>query len=376
MMRRGGWRRTRIVLLVGAVQAIGGIVLAPPPLLAQSCDAARPALQAPWATPIASRPPFPSACAPGRFTLEASDASPTAVALRWSAVAGASAYTVTWEYADPLPAAGGPPLAGPFAEPPRASLARPPRLLSRSPHQRVAGPFAVTELTIGGLDAGTAYRFVVEAVGASGAWLATSAPAQLMLPTVPPNRLTASADASGVTLSWNPVPDAATYRVLAASGPGALRPDPERADLTTTATRIDGLPPASYTFQVEARDPAGGSLTRSNLVQASVGPNGTKLEQPPSAAPGPGPLSFRLTATPKGPQAVELEWPMLRGAGTFAVYQAQGDTPLAFAFATGMHRTTLTGLVPGTTYTFQVRARDAADVEFGVSNSVSVSPDQ
>jgi fibronectin type 3 domain-containing protein len=86
--------------------------------------------------------------------------------------------------------------------------------------------------------------------------------------------------------------------------------------------------------------------------------------------------SFPLTIRRQSAQAVELSWPPLWGAGTFAVYQAQGATALAFAFATGTQSTVLTGLVPGVEYTLQVRARNVADVEFAVSNPVTITPDQ
>ena len=67
---------------------------------------------------------------------------------------------------------------------------------------------------------------------------------------------------------------------------------------------------------------------------------------------------------------------MLPGATSYAIYQAQGSTPLALAFTTTQPNTTLVGLTNPAGYTFQVRARNAADQEFAGSISVTLSPGQ
>ena len=379
MPRRAPLGRTgRLVL--SAVQGVALALLASQPLGAQSCDTGRGEEPVPLATrgPQPSVPlAYPARCAAGRFALSVTEAGPTAVALRWSTVPGATAYTVSWGYADLAP---GPARlrgeAGVGNAP--AGVARAPRLLGRGALDRVAGPFAVTELSIAGLDAGSAYRWAVQALGTDGRPIGESELVTLALPTVPAPTLTATVEEGGVELRWSPVPAAATYRLLAAAGPGALIPDPERADLVATSTRIQRLAPGTYRFQVEARDAAGGYVTRSQVAQASIGPAGSGWSEPrpdlsPAAAPSADARSFPLTIRRKGAQAVELNWPMVPGAGTFAVYQAQGATPLAFAFATGAHSTTLTGLAPGVEYTLQVRARDAADTEYATSNAVTVT---
>ncbi|HWP28415.1 MAG TPA: fibronectin type III domain-containing protein, partial [Chloroflexota bacterium] len=92
----------------------------------------------------------------------------------------------------------------------------------------------------------------------------------------------------------------------------------------------------------------------------------------PATASAGGTPGFVLTLVRTGPSEVRLNWPPLHGIGSYAVYQAQGDTPLSFAFTTGTPGTTLTGLAPGTSYTFQVRARDAAGREVATSNTVTL----
>src|SRR3954465_8835077 len=213
ILRRAHRART-CLLVVSAVQGLTLALLAGRPLLAQTCEAARPT--APVQLPARGVPPpqlgSAPACAAARFALTATTAGATAVALRWPAVPGAIAYTVSWGYADLAP--------GPVPLPPGAALdgvAPALRLLNRTAPERVAGPFAVTELTIAGLDAGSSYHWMVQALGADGAPVAGSGVVSFALPVSPPAQLTATGEGSGVALSWSLVPDAATYRLLAAS---------------------------------------------------------------------------------------------------------------------------------------------------------------
>ena len=59
-----------------------------------------------------------------------------------------------------------------------------------------------------------------------------------------------------------------------------------------------------------------------------------------------------------------------------AVYQAQGSTPLAFAYTTDRPNTTLTGLTNPAGYSFQIRARGLSDQELGTSNMVNLPASQ
>src|SRR5205085_5097871 len=100
---------------------------------------------------------------------------------------------------------------------------------------------------------------------------------------------------------------------------------------------------------------------------AVLGPGG------PTGGAGAG---FPVNLTRAGADGARLDWPVLPGAATYAVYQAQGSTPLAFAYATDRPYTTLTGLTNPAGYTFQVRARNANDQEIGTSITVNVPPTQ
>ncbi len=366
-------------LLVQAKSACGWTSVVRTIQIVNEAREARPAPPPPpeGALPLARvpAPPYQGTLRLASFSLTATPAGPTAVALTWPAVAGAVAYAVYQ--------------AEESAAPPGLS-ATAVRLLGTSALRRVQGDIAGTSAIVAGLNAGATYRFVVRAQAEGGREVAESEPARVTLPTVAPPTLTVTSAPGAAVLSWDPVPEAASYTVLIAVGNGPLAPDPLRASLTATTTTVDRLAPGAYVFQIEAHDAAGGRLARSNPAQVLIGPTAAfGPPAPPAAAlapatgpsaPAPSPATasaggtpgFVLTLVRTGPSEVRLNWPPLHGIGSYAVYQAQGDTPLSFAFTTGTPGTTLTGLAPGTSYTFQVRARDAAGREVATSNTVTL----
>lgn len=376
--------RTQLIILLGAVPGVLVPLLAGPLELGQVWPGTLSVVPLRVAAASSSQQAQSGAGVPGSvtspFVVAARETGATTVALQWAAVSGASTYMVSWGFVDL--SAGTSRLAPPGpAGGANGRPAPPAHLLARNTPQRVAGPYSVTELMIAGLDAGNTYRFAVQALADNGGTIAESEPAHVTLPTVPPNRLAASATADAVALSWSAVPEAGTYAVLTAAGRGALAPDPARAALSETFVAIDNLPTGVYSFQIEARDGSGGYLTRSNLVQANVGApalagGAAKRELPAPRSAADARPSFALSTLRTGPQTVRLSWPRLRGAGAFAVYQAQGNTPLAFAFVTGNYSTTLTGLASGIDYRFQVRARNSDDVEYATSDVITFSLEQ
>jgi hypothetical protein len=97
---------------------------------------------------------------------------------------------------------------------------------------------------------------------------------------------------------------------------------------------------------------------------------------PPGAPVNGAPGALNLSATRSGTNGARLSWPAVPRAASYAIYQAQGSTPLAFAFAAANPGTTLVGLASGVTYNFQVRARTVADEEFATSNTVTLTIDR
>jgi hypothetical protein len=109
-------------------------------------------------------------------------------------------------------------------------------------------------------------------------------------------------------------------------------------------------------------------------ANASVGGLGPLSARLASGAPATQGGTINLTAERAGASGVRLTWTRLRGANNYAVYHAQGNTPLAFLVSSGSNTTTLAGLPQGITFSFQVRARDVLDNEFATSDTVTFEP--
>ncbi|MFG2648117.1 fibronectin type III domain-containing protein [Streptomyces sp. NPDC048436] len=118
---------------------------------------------------------------------------------------------------------------------------------------------------------------------------------------------------------------------------------------------VVGLKPSTeYTFTVRARDAAG-----------NVGPAGKKLTvtTPAAAAADREPPSRPGAArgTAEGARAVTLSWGASTDDQGVASYEIYQGTSKIHSVGRGERTTLITGLRPGTSYSFTVKARDAAD---------------
>ncbi len=217
----------------------------------------------------------------------------------------------------------------------------------------VAGPTVAansTSMTISGLASGTSYTFQVGARNAAGTrWSAYfSGMTPQVLPAEPTNPRVESTGGSWATVAWGDASNNETdfvsqYRI----GTGGWVAGPTVAANSTSMT-ISGLASGtSHTFQVGARNAAG--------TRWSAYFYGTTVSLPAE------PTSPRVTST-SGSTAT-LSWGDASNNETDFVSQYRIGTgawvagPTVAANSTSM---TISGLASGTSYTFQVGARNAA----------------
>lgn len=292
---------------------------------------------------------------------------------------------------------------------------------------------AGTSATIGGLSPSTSYTFTVKARDAAGnlspasnaVTVTTSAPASdTSAPTVPANVAVTAKSSTSVTLTWTASSDnvgVTGYRIEYGTA---------SVEVAGTSATIGGLSPGtSYTFTVKARDAAGNYSTASSAVTATTdsanacvyapwsstavytqgqravysgtvyeakwwtqgdrpdlsgeyGPwkavgtcgdsgggngGGTSGDTTAPSAPA------SLTVTGKTATSVSLSWSASTDnvgvTGYTVSYGASGSLDVAGTTAT------ISGLSPGTSYTFTVKARDAAGNFSAASSAVTATTD-
>ncbi|MFJ4876520.1 fibronectin type III domain-containing protein [Streptomyces sp. NPDC088745] len=136
----------------------------------------------------------------------------------------------------------------------------------------------------------------------------------------------------------------------------------------TTMVDVDRLTPAtSYSFTVRARDAAGNRSAPSTAVTAR-----TRAPAPDDRTPPTTPTA--LTGEVVDGTSVRLAWTGAADPGgavtAYDVYQEDSRIHSVPGTATG---TRVTGLRPGTVYTFTVRARDAAENSSKDSNALDLT---
>lgn len=205
-----------------------------------------------------------------------------------------------------------------------------------------------TNKTITGLVSGIKHSYKVRAKNAGG----TSAYSTVqfiktvpVLPTVPAN-LNATATYNSVTISWDAVVGAASYDLLFN---GATY------NLGRNTYLFTGLKPqTSYTYAVRAKNEAGDSAYTSTRTV-------TTLQAPPAV-----PENLKATSTS---DTVIITWGEVSGATDYdvlfdeIVYSVTAATKI------------ITGLVPGTSHTYQVRAKNASGMSpYSVKKTIRTIP--
>ncbi|MEV1045572.1 fibronectin type III domain-containing protein [Streptomyces sp. NPDC049916] len=180
-----------------------------------------------------------------------------------------------------------------------------------------------------------------------------------------PEGVTAQASSStSVHVMWAPATDdekIAGYEVY--RGKTKVKSLPAAKHMTD----VDGLTAATdYTFTVRSKDTAGNLSTPSAAVPVTTQETPPKDETPPT-------VPAKLTATAEGGRAATLTWRPAKddvGVTSYDVYQEDSRIHSVPGTETTAK---VTGLRPGTVYTFTVRARDASDKSSPDSDAVDLT---
>ncbi|MGH8175610.1 MAG: fibronectin type III domain-containing protein [Steroidobacter sp.] len=206
-----------------------------------------------------------------------------------------------------------------------------------------------------GLTAGTTYRYRVRAVDGAGnlsgySPIATSAALETTPPSTPASLTATAISQTQINLSWAASTDnigILNYRVERCTGAACTNFSQITTRTTTTYSNTGLSAGTSYRYRVRASDAAG------NLSGYSPIANATTLDTTVPTTPG-APTFSNLTAT-----SATANWTASTdNVGVVGYnYRLNAGTWQTLGNVTSV---ALTGLSPGTNYTFEVRARDAA----------------
>ncbi|MFE7329021.1 fibronectin type III domain-containing protein [Streptomyces sp. NPDC057565] len=192
----------------------------------------------------------------------------------------------------------------------------------------------------------------------------TADAADTQRPTAPGGVTAQAGSATSVHVMWNRSSDN-----KAITGYEVYRTGKQVTSVAATRqmTDVDGLTPSTaYTFTVRARDAAGNLSAPSKAVAVTT-------PAPAPADHGPPTRPVELRGTADGGRSATLSWGGSTddvGVTSYDIYQEDSRIHSVPGTQTTAH---LTGLRPGTVYTFTVRARDAADTSSPDSNDLDLT---
>ena len=221
-----------------------------------------------------------------------------------------------------------------------------------------------TSTVITGLAGGKTYYFTVKALNTAGGSAASNeASVAVPVPPAAPTGLTVSGGNGQATLNWKASSSATSYEVFQGSSAGGESTVPVASGITGTSTVIGGLKNGStYYFVVEAGN-SGGNSGKSNEAKLTLA----------TAPAAPASVS---AASGSAAGSVVVSWSAASGAASYNVYagsssDGEGSTPKV----SGVKGTsvTISGLVSGQTYYFQVTAVGASGAQSGKSMEAQAS---
>jgi RHS repeat-associated protein len=204
------------------------------------------------------------------------------------------------------------------------------------------GSVTTTSFEDTGLQSGTAYYYVVQALDSGGS-SGDSSQAQATTLAFPPTNVAATAlSQTQINVTWTGAFGATSYVLFRGTQSGG--PYAQVATPTGSTYQDTGLSPGTTYFYVLESMDAGGVSGNSSQAQATT----------PPAAPA------TLSATPVSQTAIGLTWAASSGATSYTVLRSpQSGGPYAQIATTGVTSFEDMGLAPGTTYYYVVRASDA-----------------
>ncbi|MDQ5938956.1 MAG: hypothetical protein QG642_646 [Patescibacteria group bacterium] len=222
-----------------------------------------------------------------------------------------------------------------------------------------------------GLTASTTYAYAVKAYDAAGnrsassttisaSTLATSSDSTA--PSTPLNLTASVISASQINLNWSTSTDN-----TAVTGYAVFRNNVEIANVTSNSYQNTGLTASTtYSYTIKAYDAAGNRSAHSNLVSATSLGSVTGTDTVAPSAPS------KLKAEKKSYQHIKLEWKKSKDnvkVTGYAIFQ----NGVQIATVKNKDHYTVNRLTANTSYTFSVRAFDAAGNMSAESNIITIS---
>src|SRR5213076_3329998 len=231
-----------------------------------------------------------------------------------------------------------------------------------------------------GLTASTSYSYRVRAIDAAGnlstfsltVTTTTLATPDTTPPSAPTNLTATAASATQINLSWTVSTDnvgVTGYRVERCQGAGCSNFAQIAAPAGTTFSDTGLTASTSYSYRVRATDAANNLSAYSSTASAST-------PAPPDTTPPTAPAN--LTSTAASASQINLAWTASTdnvGVTGYRVERCQGAGCSNFAQIAAPAGTTFsdTGLTASTSYSYRVRATDAANNLSAYSSTASAS---
>ncbi|MCD1260434.1 fibronectin type III domain-containing protein [Paenibacillus athensensis] len=191
-------------------------------------------------------------------------------------------------------------------------------------------------------------------------WGFVSSGGDTQAPSAPGNLHTTGTTTSSISLAWN-----ASTDNVGVTGYDVYRGGSLVGSVTGTSYTNTGLSAGTtYSYTVKAKDAAGNVSAASASVSATTNTTGGSDTQAPSVPGG-------VTVTGTTTSSVSLSWSASTDNVGVTGYNVYNGSTLAVS-VTGT-TATVSGLASGTTYSFTVKAKDAAGNLSGASSAVSAT---